>query len=457
MKKIYRKIYRRLPVVILSLIMLISISACSGDENDTININATEAEQTIPTENEQTIPTGDESTKETTGNDTIENNASSENGTGDNNNDKSDVSTEVSTKNPSEEPTEQATFSQPEITLLMVGDILLHDRVQDSSVQEDGSYNYDAIFENVSEEIKAVDLAIVNQEVIIGGKNLGISGYPNFNAPFELGDALVKTGFDVVCHGTNHALDKGRKGLLSCLQFWKTTYPHMAILGINETQEEKDEIYVYEQDGIKIAILNYTYGTNGISLPSDMPFAVDLLKKEEVIEDIKEAERIADFTVVCPHWGTEYVLEQTGEQERWAKIFLENGVDLVIGTHPHVIEPIEMLTDPSTGNQMLVYYSIGNFVNWTGESGKGKANRMVGGMAEVTISLDEGGNPIIKDYGVTAVVSHVSYGTNGVYTMKLSDYTQELSLTSAMIKQDSSYSKDYLVSLCNKVWGDMWE
>lgn len=343
-----------------------------------------------------------------------------------------------------------------EISLIMVGDILLHTRVEECAVQEDGTYNYDAIFESMKAEIETADLALVNQEVIIGGKDIGVSGYPCFNAPFEMGDALVDAGFDVVCHATNHALDKGKKGLLNCVQFWKENYPDIAVLGINETAQEQEEIYVYEQDGIRIAILNYTYGTNGIALPQDMPFAVNMLDEAKVISDIQKAEVIADFTIVCPHWGTEYVLKQTKEQERWAKIFLENGVDLVLGTHPHVIEPIEMLMDEETGNKMLVYYSIGNFVNWTSESGKGKANRMVGGMAEVTVGLDENGEVVIQDYGVTALVTHLSYGVNGVYTMKLSDYTQELSLESEMIHQDAAFSKEYCVNLCNEVWGDLW-
>ena len=225
---------------------------------------------------------------------------------------------------------------------------------------------------------------------------------------------------------------------------------------MNETKEEQDEIYIYEQEGIKIAILNYTYGTNGIALPEDMPFAVNLLEEEKVVADIKKAEELADFTIVCPHWGTEYVLKQTSEQERWAKIFFENGVDLVIGTHPHVIEPVEMMYDVSTGHRMLVYYSLGNFVNWSGESKAGVANRFLGGMATVTISLDEGGNPIIVDYGVIATVTHVEKKTNGVYTTRLSEYDQELSLTSEVIKQDDAFSKEYLEGVADKVWGDLW-
>ncbi len=344
----------------------------------------------------------------------------------------------------------------PRITIRMVGDILLHDRVAQYAMQEDGSYQFDVIFDDLEEEIAEADLAIVNQEVIIAGKDFRVSGYPNFNAPFELGHALVDAGFDVVCHGTNHALDKGKAGLLSCLDFWEESYPEIAVLGIYETAEEQDAIYIYEQDGIRIAVLNYTYGTNGIPLPADMPYAVNLLQEDKVIADIREAEELADFTVVCPHWGTEYVLEETREQQRWVQIFLENGVDLVIGTHPHVIEPIEMIRDEETGRDMLVYYSLGNYVNWTSSSGAGIANRMVGGMAEVTVTLDERGEAFIEDYSVTALVTHLEEKVNGVFTTTLSEYSQEMSLQNKIVAQDPAFSKEYCVELCDKVWGDLW-
>ena len=146
----------------------------------------------------------------------------------------------------------------PEITLIMVGDILLHTPVAKSAQTEDGGYDFSAIFENVKEEISEADLALVNQEVIIGGAQLGVTGYPSFNAPYELGDALDEAGFDVILHATNHTLDKGKRGLLNCLDFWQENYPEKAVLGIHDSEEDQGEIYVYEQDGIKIAILNYT-------------------------------------------------------------------------------------------------------------------------------------------------------------------------------------------------------
>ena len=343
---------------------------------------------------------------------------------------------------------EDATEEQ-EVTLVMVGDILLHTPVAKSGLREDGTYNFDAVFENVKERIESADLALVNEEVIIGGSELGVTGYPSFNAPYELGDALAEAGFDVVLHGTNHALDKGSRGLENCLRFWEEKHPEIAVLGINESAEAQEKIFVYEQDGIRIAILNYTYGTNGIPMPETMPYGVNLLQEEKVIEDLQQAEETADFVIVCPHWGTEYQLETSKEQEKWVKLFADNGADLVIGTHPHVIEPVEWYEEED--REMLVYYSLGNFVNWTSGTGAGTANRMLGGMAEVTIGLDENGEAGIKEYAAEPLVCHVEEGRDGVTVYFLEEYTEELAEENEIRKQDEAFSLEY----CRNLWEEV--
>lgn len=352
-------------------------------------------------------------------------------------------STPISTPSPTPQP--------PELQIVMVGDMLMHERVVESGLQEDGSYNFDHIFANVKEAIESADLALVNQETILGGTELGVSGYPCFNSPYELGDAEVTAGFDIILHATNHALDKNKKGAVNCMEFWETNYPEIAYLGMNDSREHQEEyLYLYEQDGITIAILNYTYGTNGIKPPSDMPFIVNYLEEDKVISDIQRAEELADFTIVCPHWGTEYVLEETKDQKKWAELFLENGVDLVIGTHPHVIEPIKWLTDDE-GNEMLVYYSIGNFINGTSGSGEGVMNRMVGGIADVTLSKDESGKVYIKEYDAIPVVCHIA--EDNAYTVYyLEDYTQELAEENKIVSQAPDFNLENCKNLVQTVW-----
>lgn len=355
---------------------------------------------------------------------------------------------------------QQDSDSTLEYTIIMVGDVLLHTPVEESCRQADGSYDYDSLFAYTKDAISAADLALVNQEVIIGGAELGITGYPSFNADFSLCDSLTDAGFDVICHATNHAMDKGRKGLVNCAEYWRENYPQITVLGIHDTADTSTacgaEPVILELPDMKITVLNYTYGTNGISLPEDMPYAVDMLEEEQVAADIQRAEKLADFTIVCPHWGTEYRLSPDASQEKWTKIFAENGADLILGTHPHVIEPVEWVADPESGHEMLVYYSLGNFVNWTSGTGMGTANRMVGGMAEVTIAKNDDGEAEITDYGVSPVVSHVTSGSGGVTAYFLTEYTEELSEENEIRAQDPEFSLEYCVNLCNSVWGNLW-
>ena len=352
--------------------------------------------------------------------------------------------TESDTTEATEEPAEES----PKYTIRMVGDVLLHTRVEEAALQEDGSYSFLELFSHTTNLIEEADLAIVNQEVILGGSELKISGYPCFNGPFEVADTLHEVGFDVVCHGTNHALDKGKKGILNCLSYWKENYPKMKILGIHDSKEDEEELCLVDTPLGRIAILNYTYGTNGIKLPEDMPYGVDYLEEKEVISDIARAKEAADFVIVCPHWGTEYELGTDRMQKKWSELFASNGVNLVIGTHPHVIEPIEWV------DNTLIYYSLGNYVNWTSGEGKGVMNRMVGGMASITLAKEESGEIRIDSYEVIPLVTHVEEGINGVTVYPLREYTQELAKKNAIVKQDEDFSLENCSKLVRQVWGE---
>lgn len=290
---------------------------------------------------------------------------------------------------------------------------------------------------------------------MVGGKELGVSGYPTFNGPYELGDAIANAGFDVVLQSNNHSLDKGKQGIYNCLNFWKK-YPKIKTVGINTSEAQKKKLCIYKKNGIKVAILNYTYGTNGIPLPKDMPYAVNYLVKDEVINDIKRAEKEADFTIVCPHWGTEYYRGITDYQKTWSKIFVENGVDLVLGAHPHVIEPIKYVTDKKTGHKMLVYYSLGNFVNSTMSDGR-VGDRYVGGIAKVKLKRGADNKVRIVKYGVKATVMHNGGTKYGSRVYPLSKYTEELAKKNVMKAQDYMFSLDFCKKVCNEVWGKIWD
>ena len=342
-----------------------------------------------------------------------------------------------------------------ELDLVMAGDVLLHTRLAYWSEDGKGGYDFNPIFKLIKPIIKKADLAIVNQETILGGKELGVSGYPTFNGPYELGDAIANAGFDVVLQSNNHSLDRGKQGIYNCLNFWKK-YPKIKTVGINTSEAQKKKLCIYKKNGIKVAILNYTYGTNGIPLPKGMPYAVNYLVKDEVINDIKRAEKEADFTIVCPHWGTEYYRGITDYQKAWSKIFVENGVDLVLGCHPHVIEPIRYVTDKKTGHKMLVYYSLGNFINSTMSDGR-VGDRYVGGLAKVKLKRGTDNKVRIAKYGVKATVMHNGGTKYGSRVYPLTQYTEELAKKNVMKAQDYMFSLEFCKKICDEVWGKIWD
>ncbi|MHB8128198.1 MAG: DUF4846 domain-containing protein [Mobilitalea sp.] len=307
-----------------------------------------------------------------------------------------------------------------QVTLLAVGDNLIHIEVVKSGKQEDGTYNYDQLYSNLKEEISSADIAVINQETILGGDDFAYSGYPNFNSPTEIGDAIINAGFDVVLHATNHTMDKGLKAVNNTFAYWEQN-PEITVLGINETFEESEQIPIVEKNGIKLAMLNYTYSLNGYSLPEDKPYLVNMLDKEKMSEDIKKAEASADFTIVFPHWGTEYEYVASVAQKELTAFFYEQGVDLVIGTHPHVLEPVEWI-ETNEDHRMLIYYSLGNFISYQKE-----APRMLGGMANITITKDANGT-YISTAAITPIVTHYGQGPSGFSIYKLTDYNKELAV-----------------------------
>ncbi len=334
-----------------------------------------------------------------------------------------------------------ATVAPVSVNLIAVGDMLLHGGIHNSSLQPDGSYNYAHVFEHTKDRIAAADIAVANQEVILGGVELGVSSYPAFNSPQAFGDALVDTGFDVILHASNHTMDKDTVGVLNTIHFWKEKHPDTTFLGINENEDERDTIRIVEKDGIKIAMLNYTYGLNGFSLPADKPYLVNLMDdahKTEIAQDMKNAREQADFVIVYPHWGTEYMLEATDEQKQWAQFFADNGADLIIGTHPHVVEPVEWIT-AANGRQTLVYYSLGNYISIQYYN-----YSMLGGFAEVTITKDSTGT-YISDYDMDFLVTHYTAGRTEMTTYFLSDYTDELASRHAILTEPyaGQYAEGY--------------
>lgn len=315
------------------------------------------------------------------------------------------------------------------VNILAVGDDLIHTGIFKSGLKEDGTYNFDHLYAHVKEDIAAADLAIVNQETIFTYNRDDYAGYPCFAGPVEIGDALVAAGFDVVTHATNHVYDRGVQGIEDTLDFWSTKHPEVTVLGIHGSQADADTIKTVERNGITFAMLNYTYGMNGFTLPDDEPWLVDILDKEKVAADIAKAKEISDCVIFFLHCGEEYVYEPSDYTKEWVQFLLDNGVDITIASHPHVLEPYTELTG-SDGHKMVVYYSMGNFISTQDEM-----PRMIGGMAKITVEKRGSGDTAVTQvtsYTLDPLLTHYNHDT-GVYTVyKLSDYTDELASQHAL-------------------------
>ncbi len=216
-------------------------------------------------------------------------------------------------------------------TISTIGDILIHDRVYDDARTNDG-FDFVPMLEDVAPYLEAADVTIANQETMIGGEELGLSGYPAFNSPFEVGDALKASGVDVVTLANNHTLDRGPQVIMNALDHWDKLY--MVYTGSFRDQEDADELRIVESNGIAIAILSYTYGTNGIPIPDGRDYLVKLAIPQLMEKQIKEADEKADAVLVALHAGDEYVDYPNDQQREWVQLAADSGATAVIGHHP---------------------------------------------------------------------------------------------------------------------------
>lgn len=320
------------------------------------------------------------------------------------------------------------------VSVVAVGDNLYHSTVYKKGYDETG-YNFDFVYKNVADLISSYDIAVVNQETPLVTSDY--SSYPMFGTPIEAGEALINTGFDVILNATNHSYDKGYNGIESTLNFY-AEHPDITYLGIHASEEDYQTVKIIEVNHVKIAMLNYTYGLNGLVVPDDKYYIIDTLYDEEKVKnDLLYAEENADVTIVFPHWGTEYVYEETEYQKYWAELFTEYGADVIIGSHPHVCEPVKYIT-ADNNNTCLCYYSLGNFV-----SGQDEKPRILGGMASFNI-VKENGEVTIEDCEFMPCVTYRTPTDIRVY--RLEDYTDEMSAVTNL-----KATEDYLW----KLWYDI--
>lgn len=316
------------------------------------------------------------------------------------------------------------------VSFMAVGDNIGHERVytyadKNSGTTGDGKYDFKPSYKHMAEDIKSADLSFINQESILGGDDLGISGYPAFNTPSQMAKDLVDLGFDMFNGASNHTLDKGFTGIKNSAATWRQ-FKDVIFAGAYDSQEDADTIRVIERNGIRFSLLSYTYGTNGYALPND--YAVPLFDDDKITNDVKKAKEASDVVIVSAHWGTESQAPVTDTQKHYAQLFANLGVDLVIGTHPHVIQPMEWMTG-TNGNKTLVAYSLGNFLS-TMET----VDTQLEGMLSLDFVKTNDGKISIENVVWTPLINHFGDGTFCV--MPLKEYTEALNKVHYVLKDE---------------------
>ena len=323
--------------------------------------------------------------------------------------------------------TEEVKKEEPKtskLSLVMVGDALLHSSLYKDGYKN-GKYDFSSQLEYIKPIIQNYDLAFYNQESILGGTELGLSDYPTFNSPQEFGDSMIDAGFNLVSLANNHTLDRGEKAVLNSCNYWKNK--DVLTAGSYSSKEEAEEIKIKEKNGIKYTLLAYTYGTNGIKVKEGKEYLVNLYSDEKAKADIEKVRDKVDLLMVSMHWGTEYKTEPTETQKKQAEYLSSLGVDIIIGTHPHIIEPITYINDT------LVIYSLGNFIS--AQSTNNDYNTMVELMTSVDIIKEE------KDGQTTIKLDNLNNELLYNYYQKGSKWTNFKVIPFSMM--NANYNKDY--------------
>ena len=313
------------------------------------------------------------------------------------------------------------------LNFVAAGDNIMHlnmlndakDRAKDGKV-----YNFIDMYKDIEYIIKAADISLVNVETPIAGDEFAHSGYPMFNTPKENGFALVDIGFDVICIANNHMLDMKEKGYMNHIAFWESQNV-LQIGGFKDT-EDFENIRIYEKDGVSIAFLAYTYDTNGMYLPTGSKMVIPVIDINIIARQVKSARILADLVIVVMHWGQEDVFTPNQWQRTLAQTIVDNGADVIIGMHPHVLQETKWADRPD-GGKTLITYSIGNMISGM----LGTAN-MVGGFLSFDIvktKKDGAFETTIENAKVIPVISHyemINGEKRGFQTYAFEDYTEEL-------------------------------
>ena len=345
------------------------------------------------------------------------------------------------------EPSEPPVPEPVTVRLKAVGDNLIHSSIYEQANKRAGGngYDYSYAYENVRDMFADADIASINQESIIAPA-FGPSTYPLFNATPELGDLMLELGFDVFNLANNHCLDMGEAGIFSSLDYWAER-PGAVTTGVYRNQEDYDQIRTITAQDVVFSFVGITELTNGLSLPSGSEAIILLGSEEDKIQErIKKAKEISDVCVVNIHWGNEYTYTPTERQRELAAKMSEWGADIIIGHHPHVIQPIEYIDRPD-GSRTLVAYSLGNFI-----SAQDRGERMIGGMLDVDITKDFEQDAVsITRCEFVPIITHYDRGFANNRLYPFSEYTEELAQSHGVRAYSPNFSREFILETVQNV------
>lgn len=332
---------------------------------------------------------------------------------------KNNIIEDYSVQTSSELPVEEK--KDTTIKMSIIGDIMCHNtQFKDAFNSSTNTYDFSYVFSEIAPYFENNDLNIGNLETTFAGSGRSYSGYPTFNTPEALATDLKELGINVLSTANNHCMDTGNKGLVNTLDVLDSVgIDHM---GTYRTEEESNNVLIKDVNGIKIAFLSYTYGTNGIPVPSSKPFSVNLIDKEKILKDIANAKsNNVDLICTSMHWGVEYLDSPNAEQQDLANFLFTNGVDIIFGSHPHVLEKMEKVnvtTVDGENKECFVIYSFGNFV-----SGQVKKNTRTSIILNLSITKKADNTITIDNINYIPIYCYTS-GTSKKY--KLIDIKKEL-------------------------------
>ena len=325
---------------------------------------------------------------------------------------------------------------EEDVSMVFSGSIFLNKLPYLSGLRGNNSLNYDHLFTHVTNFIKHADISVALQETVFY-INPSEKFKPNYlNTPKELGDAIAKAGFNTVLHATQSSYSKVDAGIMNTLAFWKNEHPNVTVLGISKTEMSENDYYIYEKNGVKIAIIDFASYLSK-SLPKAKKYMVNIMTKEKIESIMNSVREKADFFVACVDWGIKSERKPTKKQILWAKILIESGINLIIGNHPDYVQPVSYVKSKN-GNCGLVFFSLGQFI--------GDGKNSLGALAHIIVTKGKG-KAYISSYSLRPVINHKVH-SNQYTVYRLSEYTQELAnLSHKKVKVNK------LRAICKKIMG----